>query len=620
MSRYLLLLTALLPMTTSASAPEPIRYTVRFPAPQTHYAEVTADLPTGGEKSIDLFMAVWTPGSYLVREYARNVEGISALGHGGTPLGVEKTRKNRWRVWTQGAARVSVRYRVYCHEMTVRTNWVDENFALLNGAPTFITLADRVARRHEVTLELPSGWRLSQSGLAMLHANVYTSPDYGTLVDSPILAGSPAVYPFAVDGKQHLLVNQGEGGVWDGPRSARDVETIVHEYRRMWGNLPYDKYVFLNLITESGGGLEHKNSFVIMTSRYASRTRLSYLGFLILVSHEYFHLWNVKRLRPLELGPFDYENEVYTRSLWVSEGFTDYYGLLAVRRAGLCTNDEYLGAGSPTETTGSSLSRLIEDLQTTPGRLEQPIEMASYDAWIKFYRPDENSKNTGISYYTKGAVIAWLLDARIRKTTNGAKTLDDLMQLAYDRYSGAVGFTSAEFRKTAGEVAGADLGAWFTTVLDTAKELDYTEALDWFGLRFKKPEPPKNGAAPKSTLGVVTRVDNGRLIVAQVPRDTAAFDGGFSADDEILAIDDYRVYPEQWAQRMEQYHPGDKITVLIARRDKLVRLDATLQPDPARVWQLEVNPAATPDQKQHLQAWLGSSIGPATAPSASPTH
>lgn len=616
MSQRLPILMTLSVLAMSAATPDSVRYNIKFPAPQTHYAEVSADIPTGGQPSLELFMPVWTPGSYLVREYARNVESMSAKDGEGNSLPVEKSRKNRWRVGTNRAARVFVAYRIYCREMSVRTNWVDEDFALLNGAATYLTAMELLNHPYEVTLELLPAWKLSQSGLISGGSNRYVAPDYTTLVDSPIIAGSPASYPFLVSGKPHFLLNQGEGGVWDGQRSARDVETLVREYLRMWGSLPYDKYVFLNLITESGGGLEHKNSFVIMTSRYATRTRLGYLGFLDLVSHEYFHLWNVKRLRPVELGPFDYETEVYTKGLWISEGFTDYYGMLAVKRAGLCTRDEYLGIGSPTETVGSSLSRQIEELQTTPGRLAQPVEMASYDTWIKFYRPDENSKNTGISYYTKGAVIAWLLDAKIRKSTNGTKTLDHLMRLAYDRYSGGKGFTSAEFRKTASEVAGADLSGWFVETLDTTHELDYNEALDWFGLRFKKPEPPKNNVAAKSTLGAVTRTENGRLIVAQVPRDTAAFDAGFSAEDEILAIDGFRVRPEQWAQRMEQYHAGDKISVLVARRDRLVRLDATLRAEPDRLWQLEVLPTATPEQRQHLDTWLT----PATAPSAIPTR
>src|SRR6185437_2416421 len=230
----------------------------------------------------------------------------------------------------------------------------------------------------------------------------------------------PAVYRFDVDGVPHYMVNEGEGGVWDGARSAEDLEKIVRQYRQMWGGLPYrNKYVFLNVLNESGGGLEHRNSFTVMASRWATRARGTYVSWLDLASHEYFHAWNIKRLRPVELGPFDYENENPTRSLWMAEGFTEYYGALMVHRAGFTSRAEYLGADT---ASAGSLSALINTLQNTPGRLVQSAEQASFDAWIKLYRPDENTGNSAVSYYTKGEVVAWLLDAKIRAATNDKKS------------------------------------------------------------------------------------------------------------------------------------------------------------------------------------------------------
>jgi predicted metalloprotease with PDZ domain len=573
---------------------EPIRYTLRIPAPHTHYVEVEATIPTGGKPVIELAMAVWTPGSYLIREYARHVEGVAAHTPDGTALSLDKSRKNRWCIHTNEAHTLVVTYRVYCREMSVRTNWVEDGFALLNGAPTFLTLVEAAARPHDVQLVLPAGWQLSLTGLPAAPsgtAHVYRAADFDTLVDSPILAGNAAVYTFEVDGIPHYLANVGAGGIWDGPRAARDVEHIVRAHRRMWGFLPYDKYVFFNMITEAGGGLEHKNSTVLMTSRWHSRVRKDYLSWLGLVSHEFFHVWNVKRLRPIELGPFDYENEVYTKNLWTAEGITSYYTELGVRRAGLCTLEEFL----------ERLSTLIERLQTTPGRLVHPLEMASYDAWIKFYRNDENSPNTTISYYTKGAVVAFLLDAKLQAATGGTQSLDDMLRLAYTRYAGEHGFTREAFRALAQEVAGLDLGAWFVDVLETTHELDYTEALDWFGLRFK----PAPAATPeKAWLGLVTRTDNGRLLVSQVHRQTPGWQYGFNVDDEILAIDDYRVLPQQWETRLAQYHPGEQVTVLVARRERLQRLEVTLGTEPAKRWQLEVHPEASPEQRDRLTAWL----------------
>jgi predicted metalloprotease with PDZ domain len=581
------------------TTPDPIRYTLRFPAPHTHYVEVTGVVPTGRRPDVELMMAVWTPGSYMVREYARNVEAVTAAGPEGRALAVEKSDKNRWRVVTGGAATVTVKYRVYAREMTVRTNWVEADFAMLNGAPTFLTLADGVTRPHEVTIEPARGWRRSMTGLASLSGGEhrYRAPDFDTLVDSPIVIGNPAVYEFTVDGKNHYLVNVGEGSVFDGARAARDLEVLVREHRRMWGSLPYDKYLFLNMltmVTDGGGGLEHKNSTLLTASRWATRSRRAYLSWLGLASHEFFHAWNIKRLRPVELGPFNYEEEVFTRSLWIAEGVTDYYGELAVHRAGLSSREEYLDA----------LSDQIEDVQSSPGRLVQPVSLASFDAWIKYYRPDENTANSSVSYYTKGAVLAFLLDAEIRNATGDARSLDDVMRAAFEKFSGSRGFTPEEFRAVAEQVAGASLKAFWETAVDSAAELNYATALEVFGLRFR-PAPAATPERPgRAWLGMSTRNDGGRLVVSQVRRETPAYAAGLNVDDEILAIDDFRVRADQLTARLDRYKPGDKVTLLVARRDQLTRLDVTLGAEPPRQWRLEMSPTATSAQTRRQDHWL----------------
>jgi predicted metalloprotease with PDZ domain len=594
---FILLLDA---TTIKAQSRDPIRYTVRFPAPQTNYLEVEAVVPTDGRPSIDMFMAVWTPGSYLIREYARNVEAVTATA-GGRTVAVRKTSKNRWRIATAGAREIILTYRVFSHEMSVRTNWVEADFAMINGAPTFMTLAPDAGatdppynRPHDVRLVLPPSWKTSVTGMPDAPdgaPNHYRAPDFDTLVDSPIVAGNPALHRFVAGGKPHLLVDVGEGGVFDGARAARDLERIVLADLRLWGSLPYEKYVFFNLLTAGDGGLEHKNSVMMMASRWTMATEGRYLNWLSLASHEYFHLWNVKRLRPIELGPFDYEHEVYPRSLWISEGVTDYYATLQVLRAGLSSTGTYL----------MQLSNDIRSLQTTPGRLTQPVEAASFDAWIKYYRSDENSINSSISYYTKGAVLGFVLDARIRAATNGTRSLDDVLRAAYAHYSGAHGFTPEEFRQTASEVAGADLGPWFTRALETTEEIDYAEALEWFGLEFRPPEPVTDQPA---WLGANVRTQVGRLMVENVPRGTPAIDAGLNPGDEILAIDDFRVLPDNFSDRLRAYRPGTRVTLLVARRDELKRLTVTFGAEPGDRWQLNVRPNATSEQRARLAAWL----------------
>lgn len=578
-----------LAITLAAAPPAPIEYTVRIPAPQTHYVEVEARVPTAGQPSVELMIAVWTP--YVIREFARNVEAVTARTVDGRAVSIEKTRKNRWRVENGGADPVVVAYRVYCHVMSVQDNWVDDEFALLNGASTFLTLAERAARPHDVRLILPQPWRTSLTGMPVVDGapHHYRAPDYEALVDSPIVAGNPVIHNFTVQGKPHYLVDVADAGAFDGGRAAQDLAKIVGEDARLWRGLPYDKYLFLNLLTGPGGGMEHSNSTALMATRWSTRNSESYLRWLGLASHEFFHVWNVKLLRPAELAPGEYETEPYTKSLGISEGFTSYYGPLIIRRAALSTNEEFL----------ADLSLKIRELQTTPGRLVQSLSMSSFDTWIKFYRPDENTTNTAISYYTKGSVVGFLLDARVRAATRGARSLDDVMRRALDRNPVERGFTPEAFRAAASEVAETNLGSWFARVFDSTQELDYQEALDWFGLRFKKDEPKD-----RAWLGAETNVEDGRLLITQIPRDTPAYQAGLDTGDEILSIGDFRVRPDEWAHALARYKPASKIRMMVSRRGQTRRVDVTLGREPAQPWTLEINPASTAEQIARRARWL----------------
>jgi predicted metalloprotease with PDZ domain len=575
----------------SAQALDPIRYTLRFPAPTTHYVEVEAAIPTAGRPEVEVYMATWTPGSYLIREYERHVEAVTAMA-GTRPVAVAKSTKNRWKITTGGAPTVTLRYKVYSREMTVRNNWVEAGFAMLNGAPTFITLVERAARPHEVRVELPAAWKKVETPLVPVagSANTFRAPDFDTIIDSPIIVGNPVTREFTVDGKKHVVLFEGDTVLIDADKVAADVQKIVNAGKNVMGSLPYPHYYFLSMVTESSGALEHKNSYLGMTNRFATRTHAAYMSFLGTLAHEYFHAWNVKRLRPVELGPFDYENENYVKTLWVAEGFTDYYADILPKRAGIETRDEFL----------DGISNQIEQVQTIPGRLVTPVNMASFDTWIKQYRPDENTANMSVNYYPKGAVIAFLLDAKIRKATNGARSLDTGMQWAMQRYSGDKGYTPDQFYAVMSEAAGTDLKGWFAKTAESTEELDYTEALDYYGLRFR----PVDMRNARAYIGGGTRNDAGRLVITSVRRGTPGIEAGLNVDDEIIAIDDVRVRADGLAARLGQYKPGDKIAVLVARRDRLMKIDVTLGPEPGRSWRLEPLPTATAEQTAHLNALM----------------
>lgn len=607
-SRLVLFLSACLLTAGSlfAATPAAVHYTLRFPAAATHYLDVEADVPVEGQAEVTLFMPVWTPGSYLVREYARNIVELQALAPDGTALPVEKTAKNRWTIAAAGRERILVRYRLFGRDVNVRGNWIEGNFAMLNGAPTFLTLTENYQRPYTVRLELPADWKGSYTPLTPADTpNTYTAPDFDTLVDSPILAGSPLVDTFEVDGIPHTLVTLGGDGVWENARVARNLARLVEAQRAFWGRLPYrEPYYFFNLLTGIRGGLEHKHSFVITADRWLSRNRTGINSWLSLASHEFFHVWNGKRLRPAELGPFTYEHETYTKSLWIVEGITSYYQHLILHRAGFLNREEYLG----------NVSGLIAGVQKTPGRLAQSLSDSSYDAWIKAYRPDENSVNTMFSYYSGGALAAALLDAEIRRVSDGAKSLDDVMRAAFTRYSDTRGYTEAEFIALTGEIAGHDLAPWFQNVVQTPGQWDYQPMLDWYGLAFQPPPAPAtrspNGLEPPDPtpgwLGADTRqTDNGRLLVSSVRDGTAAATAGLCVDDEIIALNGYRVSASQFGLRLALYSPGEQVTLLISRRDQLIEIPITLAVAPRETWRLIVRPDATPAQKARLEAWLG---------------
>ncbi len=573
-----------------------IRYTLRFKDRKNHYVDLEAVFPAGGE-SVELTMAVWTPGSYLIREFSRQIASISAASPEGEPLDIVKLAKNRWRVKSPSVSHVVVRYRLYARELSVRTNFVSEEIAVLNGASTFLTMADEVERGFDIALEVPEEWKESVTGLEPHpdgKPHHYVAPDFDTLVDSPIVIGNPELYELELEGSKHILANFGGGDVWDGPRSAKDIEAIIRANLEFWRVVPYRRYVFQNVLLGGRSGLEHKNSTLVTSSRWRMRERKDYIGWLGLMSHEFFHVWNVKRLRPVELGPFDYEAEVYTRSLWVAEGITSYYDSLLIRRAELVDDKEYFDL----------LSFEIEKTQTTPGRAVQSLADSSLDAWIKFYRADENASNTQVSYYRKGAVVGFLLDVEIRRATGGQRSLDDVMRLVYERYSGERGFTPQEFRAAASEVAGRSLDAFFAHAVDGTGELDYAPALELFGLRFadqSKADDKDDSQADKPAY-IGADVSNG--MVQKVTEGTPAYAAGINVGDEILAIDDYRVKPGRLDARLERYRPGDQVSILVARQGALRRISLTLGEPPTEAWKLEIDPRANQTAARNRTRWL----------------
>ena len=450
-----------------------ISYHISMPEPHTHYYEVEMTVSNNRDRTVQLKMPVWTPGSYLVREFARHIPRVRAFA-GTQQLKVDKIDKNTWEVRAGYYKEFTVMYRIYAYEQSVRTSYLSDSRGYLNGTSIFLYVADRKYEPGEVKVTPFRGWRKISTGLPKVKGkrNTFSFPDYDVLADSPFLIGNHDLLTFKVKGIPHEIALYGQGNV-DKDQLKDDFKKIVQSTAEIFEDLPYDRYIFFILMLDGlGGGLEHLNSTTIQADRWIFSDDNRYQRFLSTVAHEYFHTWNVKRIRPIALGPFDYDKENYTDDLWISEGITSYYDNLLLLRSGIVDVEGYF----------KLVGRDITSVETAPGRLIQSAVESSFDTWIKNYRRNEESHNVMISYYSKGAVTGLMLDLAINASTNGRKSLDQVFQELNRRYENdpSTGFTSKEFRTVCENVAGRKLDdVW--RYADTTDEVDYNSALEKVG-------------------------------------------------------------------------------------------------------------------------------------------
>jgi predicted metalloprotease with PDZ domain len=561
-------------------------------------------------------MPVWTPGSYLIREFARHVQDFAAFDASGRPLSWEKINKNSWRVVTNGAREWRATYRVYANELSVRTSELNSEHAFLNNATVLMYPEGALDMASTLRILAPEPWKVA-TGLPPAPGlkNTFRAENFDVLYDSPVEVGNFKTLSFKVKDVPHRIVIDGEGN-YDPERMRRDVQKIVEtQVQLMGGEVPYQDYTFiLHLRANTGGGLEHSNSTALGYPRFAFRTergqgstsaapgaqpQRTYQGFLSLVSHEFFHLWNVKRIRPDALGPFDYTKENYTKLLWVAEGITDYYAGVVLRRAGLISEKEFL----------EDTARAFQDHQDTPGRLVMTAEESSFDTWIKYYRQDENSINSQISYYDKGAIIGLLLDLEIRKRSGGAKSLDDVMRRLYSEfYKTGRNYTPGDFQRTSETMAGSSLEDFFTKYVRGREELNYDAALAAAGLRLEVGTPRGAARVEKPYLGADLAQEGERLMVKRVYAGSPAYEQGLNTGDQIVALNNMRVTKEFFDARLAEKRPGDLVTLTIFRADDLSMLPIKVGgkvTGPFRIVPVD-NP--TPQQKRIYESWLGAPL------------
>ena len=500
----------------------PIKHLIQMPNPQSHYFDVTTTLDVSKEtgRFIELKMAAWTPGSYLIREFAKNVEQVSAH-NGNAVLPISKISKNTWRIALQpGIKTVQVHYQVYAYELSVRTSFLDDAHGYINPASVLLYVANWAKQPQELSIVPHKDFKKVSTALKNVGGFNYIAKDLDELIDSPIEIGNQQVWNFKVNNIPHQIAFFGQAKV-DSLKFIADVTKMAETAQQVVGQHPCDHYVFIiHNIQRGTGGLEHLYSTTCSVSRTSYETPAGYQGVLNLLAHEYFHLWNVKRIRPIALGPFDYENENYTHNLWFSEGITSYYADVINLRTKMVAPDAYL----------SDLAKDIAGVENTPGTQIESAASASWDAWIKYYRPNENSRNSTVSYYDKGALLGGILNMWIIQNTNGAKCLDDVFQLLYKNYylKQGRGFTDAELENAFSTVAGTSAAGFFKDYIYGVKTPDYAAIFNQFGYTWSDTNVGKSVpfAGFTATAGRITSIYKG----------SPAFVAGLNVGDEIVQV------------------------------------------------------------------------------------
>jgi len=600
-SVFILMILFLLPGSVAAS--DAVRHTLSYPEGREQLILVRSEFPVNGPLT-ELLMPNWTPGSYRIREYAANVNSISAVSGNGASLEIDKISKDRWQVNTSQADKLVVHYEVFTPDIGVQQSWASRAFSLINGASVF--LYTEKTRNFPQTLEMDIDADRGEVFTAMLptaDGGAYQAENYDELVDSPVVVAKAPSYRFSVAQQDYVLLNVAENESWDGAMAARDVENIVAETQDFWGTNPLRKpYWFLNFAVGGRGGLEHDHSTVIITGRRQMRNREDYIKWLSIVAHEFFHVWNIRQMHPAELEQTDYQHEQYTSQLWLVEGLTSYYDNLLISRAGLINPEEYL----------ELLAKDILQLETTPGRLIRPVSEASLDTWIRHYKPGANTINSTISYYTKGALIGFVLDTYLRKESRGRHSLDEVMQKMYKLYSSKP-YGNDAFESIVVEVGGSGAGELLHSLLTTTAEIDVDSALDWYGLRLVRNEVETANnpeeEPPLSGLGVTWDGGKSGVVVKLVIADGAGAVAGLIPQDEILAIGDERLTPDTLERLMRSFLPGEETTLLISRRGKVSSLNIKLGVALPEQFVIMVQPGFGKRHIGRLQSLLGQSLG-----------
>ena len=600
---------------TTARPAETAAYRIAPADPHAHRFEVTLTVAEPSAEGQRFALPAWIPGSYMIREFARHVIAVEARDRDG-PVRIEKVDKHTWAA-ARATGPLVLAYTVYAWDLSVRAAHLDAGHAFFNPTSLCLRVIGQEDRPCTIDLEPPPesvarDWKvattLPQAGAARGGFGRYRAADYDALADHPVEMGDFVLARFEAGGATHEIAVTGRSDV-DLDRLVKDLTPVCAAQAALFepetGRAPFDRYLFLTTAVGDGyGGLEHRDSTALLCARDdlpwrgMAQATDGYRTFLGLASHEYFHAWHVKRIKPAAFVPYDFDREAYTRLLWIFEGFTSYYDDLMLVRAGVITPAQYL----------KQLARTISQVQRAPGRAVQSVAESSFDAWLKYYRQDEHSPNAIVSYYAKGALVALAIDLAVRAKSGGGACLDDAMRLMWQRYGrdfytrdGGPGVRQAGlpedgFAALLREATGVSLGKTLTRWVDGTDELPLARLLAPVGITLRF-----DPAEPGPSLGVRTQARAGEVSIATAYVGGAAHRAGLSAGDVLVACDGLRVDDKSLRALLARRRPGDTIEVHAFRRDELMRIGVTLDASPAT----EASLACAPRQNALRRDWLG---------------
>jgi predicted metalloprotease with PDZ domain len=593
MKLFLLILITVLTSQMIKAQDVKIHYSLGMSKPQTNYFEVEiefSNLP-GSEKNLELVLPVWRPGRYLIFDFASGVQEFEASSSRDQKLNWKKTDKATWQIEKGSASTVTVKYKVFGNEFTTRTRGLDDTHGFVNGTAVF--MYSEKFRDNPLTLTVTpyENWHVT-TGLENTNdnPNEFSAPDYDYLADCPLEIGTQTDFDFEVEGLRHTISIYGEAK-YDKQRLINDFTTIIKKNFEFWEGIPYTRYVFIVHCTpQSGGGTEHINSTIVGVRPNAFESETGYKSFLRLISHEFFHTWNVKQLKPKGITPYDYTKENYTSELWIAEGGTSYYDGLMITRTGQSSVNEFY----------SEISNGVEDERRRPGNRIQSVAESSFDAWVKFWKRTPNAYNSESDYYAKGSYVSLILDLEIRNASKNKHSLDDVFRAMYKDFPlDKKGYTNEDFRKYSEDLAGISLKQFFDDYVNGTKPIEWEKYLSYAGLELKSSD-----STILPIVGLNTQKKGEKIIVNDVIAGSSAEDAKLMAGDEIIALNGGKMSYEEMEKRIKDMKAGDKITLSVFRADKLKEFTLELKDKKMANYYIEKTSKPGDMQKSIYEDWL----------------